>query len=618
MSDNVQLKINAINQLKLLRASTFKDKLCFLDEDVQNAQRAKASEIKVYAEYGNDSIVIENNGKVLDNPQSLFSIAESGWDDETKASENPFGTGFFSNITVSNYIEIFSGNKHIIFDVEQMINTQNTDIFVEEVDDVFQGFKLILHNFDFETASYWDIKERVELLGKYIHELDIYFNDNLMKKKDLTEGDDCVFQSTIEQEDLNGWLSLYSGWSSNNINIFYKGRLVTNLDFSYVRGDLHISDKTLNLTSPDRKDIIKDEKLSEFKQLIKLYIEDLCNNALLNGDETDVETYANAISYYADKEKVKHLVRFATFDSKQEDDIEYLKGIGTAKLKNPSINNLKEYVLFLNQECLKEKQQDKTTEEDVKIHIEIKNKPKEAKGIIKHEGYVDRGSDEYHEAYIEKPGIDENDLVEKKGELLVVSNEPTFWMTFNDITQYEYKFNTAKHYKLKIIIARNKVEEELLKSLKYSDNILHISELKEKVEINATLSNTDLSLEEQRATMLFNMISKEIFQQNHNLFVIGDVMVTKKISVESLKEENELIEDNITVVKNEESKEIFIDRSTLQKHHLEQNLNEELNLNDYKFILANLKNIAKEIDLLAIANESKAINLILEALSNAI
>lgn len=43
--DKVEVKVNVINQLRLLRQSTFKDILCFLDEDVQNAQRAKAQEI---------------------------------------------------------------------------------------------------------------------------------------------------------------------------------------------------------------------------------------------------------------------------------------------------------------------------------------------------------------------------------------------------------------------------------------------------------------------------------------------------------------------------------------------------------------------------------------------
>lgn len=149
----VELKVNVINQLKLLRQSTFKDIYCFLDEDVQNAQRAKATEVKVTIDRYENKVVIENNGNILTNPQALFSIAESGWDESVRSSENPFGMGFFSNITVSNLINVHSGNTYITFDVEKMIATSNTEIEVEELDDYYNGFKLVLNNFDFETAN---------------------------------------------------------------------------------------------------------------------------------------------------------------------------------------------------------------------------------------------------------------------------------------------------------------------------------------------------------------------------------------------------------------------------------------------------------------------------------
>lgn len=618
MSEQVQLKINAINQLKLLRMSTFKDKLCFLDEDIQNAQRAKATEFRVTVDSWDNSITIENNGEILEDPQVLFSIAESGWKEDVKKTENPFGTGFFSNITVSNYIEIFSGYKHIIFDVDKMINEQNINVFTEEIEEEYKGFKLILHNFDSEEIYSWYIEERVKMLGQYVHELDVYYNDKLIEKKDLTEGDDSYFQIKLEEKDFQGWLGLYGGWGlGNKLNIFYKGRLVTKLDdFSYVKGDIHINDKTLNLTSPDRKDIIRDTKFKEFKEIIKLYVEDLCNEALLNGDETEVEKYSNAISYYADKNKVKSLVKFATFKSNDNDDLEYLKGISSAKIKNPSINNMKEYCLYLEKEARQLNNEDKN---EINKIIEIKNQPIEAKGVIEHEGYWSNGNDgDYHEAYVEKPEIDEEELVEKRGSLLTVSGEPTFWMSFEDIVKYEYKLNVAKHYNIRIIIARNKVEKELLTLMKETDNVLHISELKEEIEVKATLSNIELSLEEQRALMILNMISTQILEQEKNLFAIGDLMVSKIVKVEIIDEESEIVEDKVTVVADKENKQILIDRTVLNKNHLSNNLNEELELKDYKFILSNLKNISKEIHLLGITSEDKAVNSIIEALGGAI
>ena len=132
----VQLKVNVINQLKLLRQSTFKDILCFLDEDIQNAQRAKSTEVHVDVDHYEKKVIISNNGKVLKNPQSLFSIAESEWDDDVKNTENPFGMGFFSNITVSNLIQVHSGDKSITFDVQKMIDTNDTEIKVEVVDEL--------------------------------------------------------------------------------------------------------------------------------------------------------------------------------------------------------------------------------------------------------------------------------------------------------------------------------------------------------------------------------------------------------------------------------------------------------------------------------------------------
>lgn len=284
----VELKVNVINQLKLLRQSTFKDIYCFLDEDIQNAQRAKATEVKVSVDrWGEGKVTIENNGNALTNPQALFSIAESDWDEEVKNSENPFGMGFFSNITVSNLINVHSGNTYITFDVEDMISTNNTEIKVEEIDEYYDGFKLILRNFDFDTASEYRIQERVEVLGKYVHELDIYYNGELIEGKDLTEGDDSKYQFSIDDENCKGWIALGNNYSwGNNVNVFYKGRLVAPLEgFPYLKGDLHVSDKTLNLTSPDRKDIIKDEKLNAFKKVISDHVEKYCTSLLVEGEE---------------------------------------------------------------------------------------------------------------------------------------------------------------------------------------------------------------------------------------------------------------------------------------------------------------------------------------------
>lgn len=586
----VELKVNVINQLKLLRQSTFKDIYCFLDEDVQNAQRAKATEVRVTVDrWGEGTVTIENNGNILTNPQALFSIAESDWDEEVRNSENPFGMGFFSNITVSNLINVHSGNTYITFDVEDMISTNNTEIKVEEIDEYYDGFKLILRNFDFDTASEYEIQERIEVLGKYIHELDIYYNGELVEEKDLTEGDGSKYQFSVDDENCKGWIALGNNYSwGNNVNVFYKGRLVAPLEgLPYLKGDLHVSDKTLNLTSPDRKDIIKDEKLNVFKKVTTEHVEKYCTSLLVNGEE-NISDYASCFGYYVNKKNVKNSIKFMTFKSKNEDDIKYLEGIAVARSKNKDIDSFTGYEIYLKKDAAKQNEQ---IVDEVTINPKLQTEPEDANGRVYHEA-----SNSHKDGYVEVPEIKQEDLTEKYGSLIVDSSEPTFYISFDEVEKYEYKLNVVKHYDLKIIVSRNNVETSILKSMKESDNVLHISELKEEVLVRGYLTNTELSTKESRALMIFDMISR-ILGLDHNVFAIGDLMVTKTVTVESIGVEEEMIEPNVVVLKDALNDKVYVDRSIINKNKLRNDTDANLDISDYQFILANFKDMMKEVSL---------------------
>lgn len=605
----VELKVNVINQLKLLRQSTFKDIYCFIDEDVQNAQRAKATEVKVTVDRWIDGkVVIENNGNILNNPQALFSIAESDWDEEVKCSENPFGMGFFSNITVSNLINIHSGNMYISFDVENMISSNNTEIKVEEIEEYYDGFKLILNNFDFDTANEYKIRERVEILGRYVHEVDVYYNGKLVDKKDLTEGDSSTYQFPVKDENCMGWIALGNNYTwGDNLNIFYKGRLVSPLEgMPYLKGDLHISDKTLNLTSPDRKNIIKDEKLEALKKMILSYVEDYCTSLLIDGEEA-INGYSTCFGFYVNKVKVKNSIRFVTFQSKNEDDVKYLKGIAIARKNNKDISSFTGYNIFLEKEASKQNEQNI---DEITIDTELETEVAKARGKIYHESTYDS-----HEGYVETPEINENELIEERASLIIDSIEPTFFIGFTEVEQYEYKLNVVKHYDLKIIVSRNEIETSILKSMRESDNVLHISELKEEVIIRGYLTNTMLSIKESRALMIFEMISR-ILGFDHNVFAIGDLMVTKSVRVEALNIEEEIIEPNIVVLKDTTNNKVYIDRSIINKNKLRNDTDTKLDVYDYQFIMANFKEMMEQASLIAGISSDKCEKKVLDILGN--
>ncbi|QWU14206.1 hypothetical protein SAMN04487895_101495 [Paenibacillus sophorae] len=588
MTNPVEVKVNVINQLKLLRQSTFKDKLSFLDEDIQNAQRAKATEVKVNIDYCNKKVTIENNGKTLQNPQALFSIAESEWDEDIQKSESPFGMGFFSNITVSDYIEVYTGNKHIIFNVSDMIQNNKTQIEVNEIANSYDGFKLILNNFDFNQVTSTSIRERVEMLGKYIHELDIYCDNVMQEKKDLTEGDGSVFLSKINDEFIKGWIAL-SGGFCQDLNVFYKGRFVTKLDnLYYIKGDLHITDKTLNLTSPDRKDIIRDSKYLDFLSKVKTHIQELANSSFLNGEQKYIDNHIDSISYYADKNKLKNEMTFLIFNTEDEKDSKYLSGIALAKRDNSEMKTINQYEVFLKSEAAK---QSESHYDEVQIEHDVMNKAPKAEGIQSWRG------DEGSSGGYSEPEINEEKLEERKGKHLDFESEPVFWLGFDQVIEQEAKFKIAEHYKLKIIVSRNKFESSVLELLGKEQNIVHISQLTEKTKIKASLSNTELQNVERRAMMLLDMVSRMV-GFNRNVFAIGDLMVLKETSVEVLGHTIESIEDKFIAIHDRKNNKIYIDRTSIDKTKLRNDLNDNLDLEDYKFILFNLKEIVRELNLM--------------------
>lgn len=610
---DVKVKINVLNQLRLLRNSTFKDKLTFLDEIIQNAQRAKAKNVFIEYESYNDIMIIENDGQILKNPQVLFSMSDSGWDDDVKNTENPFGVGFFSVITVSDYVEIFTGNLRVVFDVAKMLTTNNTDILVEETEKHYDGFKLILHNFKIEDTYYTDIEERVTLLGKYIHELDIYFNGKKKEKKNLTEGDGSPFEMSINEGKLfKGWMAFQSGWSTEGLNIFYKGRLVTKFNsLPYLKGDLHITDKALNLKQPDRKDIIHDNKYFDFVDMIKMYAEMLSEESLLKGKQKDVDEYASVLSRYSNKEEIKKKMKFTVFKGDSSNDITYLRGMALTmkNVEKDEIKSLREYEVYLREEESKEEGYS-----EFRVEENVSHTAPKAKGVIHHEAtsYSEENS-HYKEAYTERPAIDEEEMEESVGERIIEEEQPTFWMRFSELERYEQHFNIIKHYGLKLIIARNKLEEELLVMM-IDLNVLHIKELKENIKIEATISNQALTVKEKRAVMLLDMVSRmNGFEEN--VFLVGDLMVLKTTTIEILNQKYEQIEEEVVAMYSKSQNKVLVDRTIIDNSMLEESLDTDITLADYKFVLANLPVLIHQLKMLNCKDKNNLLERTIKALA---
>ncbi|MCC4589655.1 ATP-binding protein [Xanthomonas campestris pv. cannae] len=80
-----------------------------LGELLQNARRAQASEIRVYAT--DDCIAIHDNGSGIEDLQSLIHIAESGWKASIRERENAFGMGALATLYFAERLMVRSRDK---------------------------------------------------------------------------------------------------------------------------------------------------------------------------------------------------------------------------------------------------------------------------------------------------------------------------------------------------------------------------------------------------------------------------------------------------------------------------------------------------------------------------
>lgn len=85
-----------------------------LPEMIENAIRAKATMVQISTE--NELLVIENNGKVLEDLSSLFIVAQSNYDDDVEKAQKPAGMGILSLISNALEVTFESGYNSIKID----------------------------------------------------------------------------------------------------------------------------------------------------------------------------------------------------------------------------------------------------------------------------------------------------------------------------------------------------------------------------------------------------------------------------------------------------------------------------------------------------------------------
>jgi hypothetical protein len=138
------LKVNETRLVKNLRFA-FTNKSTVLSELMQNGRRAGATEIHFdFVESDTPTLTVTDNGRGVEDMQNMLTIAESGWDQETKENEHPFGMGFMSAIFAASHVTIESRGKKMEFDTEHALSFGEVDIVTS---DFIGGTRITMRNF---------------------------------------------------------------------------------------------------------------------------------------------------------------------------------------------------------------------------------------------------------------------------------------------------------------------------------------------------------------------------------------------------------------------------------------------------------------------------------------
>ena len=119
-SKEVAMKVNQANLVRSLKFS-FTNKTTVLGEMMQNARRAKATQVLFEFAPETKILRVTDNGCGIDSIETLLTVAESGWDAEVVAHEHPFGIGFLSALFVCRHLTVVSKSGRISADTGDVL-----------------------------------------------------------------------------------------------------------------------------------------------------------------------------------------------------------------------------------------------------------------------------------------------------------------------------------------------------------------------------------------------------------------------------------------------------------------------------------------------------------------
>ena len=568
----MDIKINVINEMKKLRNSVYSDKYTCIDEIIQNCQRAKATKVIVELDYLNKTIIFSDNGIGCSDPSLLFEKNISGWDSYTTQTENPFGEGFFSVLTIADKIIVESIGFTAEFDVKKMFETNSTDVVNITKNNKKSGFKIILTDLLSDIAIS-NVQYRLQNVAKYIKTPRVVINGQTVKYEGTKPNTDKPYVHIFDNEYFKGWIRPYtyknSDWGTATIKCFAFDRLIKNSTlFENVNGVINFKNNSVNLRSPDRKEFIFDNKYDNAQEVFKTEIKKMCLKIVKTGSDKDLKTFEDIISKYLTVDDYKKYIKF-----------KYIKQDN----QNTDTND-----------------EDKI-ESEVEPEVESDNNTSNITDISNANYYTDNNdlniTSNMNSVAAKLADSSDFDNEFQTGIKLDGRSDYGFYISSDEFEEYNEYISLATYYNIPLVIIRNRLEENVIK---INNKFNHISELSSAFEINCKCTNTTLKTDyEIRIIKLLNKITEALNLSRTNIFVIGDTDINRIIDINGTKRMLEKI-DNIATAYEDK---IYLNRKYLYNYKNLTDDSNELTNEDIKFIMLNLETFCHELSHLIYGNE---------------
>ncbi len=266
-STTVAIKVNQDKLIANLKFS-FSNKTTVLGEMMQNARRAGATKVEITynanGEHGD--LIIEDNGKGIEDFQHLFSIAESGWDLETIAKEKPFGMGWLSCLYGAKRIYVESNGKYVQGDTGEILTGAALEVLKADLKKKKSYTKVVLEDFALTLDK---TKQTLQHLATGFA-IDVIFNGEALERTDAVDvlavsGKRVVQDAGLGVIYLADYKTQYGyQMDESRVTIYLQGLPVYSSYNRFYHPEhhiVHLDSSLFNARLPDRDKLVDEEEV---------------------------------------------------------------------------------------------------------------------------------------------------------------------------------------------------------------------------------------------------------------------------------------------------------------------------------------------------------------------